>query len=119
MNNKSEKRKFNRFSIDFMLEVAAEDLEGKNFNEKAVLKDISGEGARFITQQAGKYFPGQHLAVAIFLPGTDELNARMRGSATVQRITPSSGSEIDRRYNEMDIAVRMDTQLYFERVNMK
>lgn len=37
MNNKSGKREFDRFPIEFVLEVSAEDSEGNKFNEKTVL----------------------------------------------------------------------------------
>jgi len=119
MNNKSDRRNFNRFQIEFVLEVSAKDSEGKEFNEKTVLKDISGEGAKFITQQAGKYFPGQSLEVTIYLPGTNDVKADMRGKATVVRVDPSSNSGIGEKSQEMSIAVTFDTPLHFERVNVK
>jgi len=119
MNNKSDRRAFNRFPMEFMLEVSSEDSEGKEFNEKTVLKDISGEGAKFITQQAGKYFPGQSLEMTIYLPGPNDVKADMRGKATVVRIDPSGNSGLGEKSQEMSIAVTFDTPLHFERVNVK
>jgi hypothetical protein len=119
MNNKSDTREFDRFPMEFVLEVASEDREGKRFNERTILKDISGEGARFITQQADKYFPGQSLEMTIYLPGTNEVKADMRGKATVIRIDPSSNSGSGEKIREMCIAVTFDTPLHFERVDTK
>ena len=119
MNNISEKRAFNRFPMEFLLEVSAKDGEGKEFNEKTMLEDISGEGAKLITQQAGKYFPGQSLEMTIYLPGPNDVKADMRGKATVIRIDPSSNSGISEKSQEMSIAVTFDAPLHFERVNIK
>jgi len=119
MNNKPDRRNFNRFPMEFVLEVSAKDSEGKEFNEKTVLEDISGEGARFITQQAGKYFPGQSLELTIHLPGSDEVKACMIGKATVVRVDSPTDSKIEQKSQAMSIAVKLDTPLRFERVDVK
>ncbi len=119
MNNQSERRNFNRFQIEFSLEVAAEDSEGEKYHENTVLKDISGEGAKFITQQADKYFPGQSLELTIHLPGSDEVKARMRAKATVIRIDSSGDSGVEHKSREMCIAVKLEAPLHFERVDVK
>jgi len=119
MNNKPDRRNFNRFPIEFIMEVAATDSEGKKSKENTVLKDISGEGAKFITQQAGKYFLGQSLELTIHLPGNAEVKARMRGKATVIRLDPLSNSEIDGKSQTMSIAIKLDTPLRFERDDVK
>jgi len=119
MNNKSDKRDFDRIPMEIGLEVSAEDNEENQFNEKTVLKDISGGGARFMTQLPGKYFPGQLLAVTIYLPGTSDVKARMRGKATVVRIYPPCDSPFDGKSRETGIAVKLDTTLNFERVDVK
>ena len=119
MNNKSDRRAFNRFPMEFVLEVSSEDSEGKEFNERTVLNDISGDGAKFITQQTGKYFPGQSLEMTIYLPGPNDVKADMRGTATVVRIDSPSNSGIGEKSQEMSIAVTFDTPLHFERVDMK
>jgi len=118
MNNKSVKREFDRFPVEFVLEVASEDREGNKFKERTVLKDISGEGARFITQQAGKYFPGQSLEMTIYLPGTNEVKADMRGTATVIRIDPLNDSEKTNKSPEGCIAVKFETHLNFARISV-
>ena len=119
MNSISDKRDFNRFPMEFMLEVAAEDSDGNKFNEKTVLNDISGEGARFITQQTGKYFPGQSLKMTIYLPGPNDVKADMRGKATVVRIDPSGNSGMEDKSKEVCIAVKLDAPLHFERIDVK
>ncbi len=119
MNNKPERRAFNRFPVEFMMEVSAEDSEGNKFNEKTMLKNISGGGAKFITQQAGKYFPGQSLEMTIHLPSTIDVKACMRGTATVLRIDPSSNKDIGEKCQGVGIGVRFDTSLHFERVKVK
>ena len=122
MNNKPDRRKFHRFPITFIMEVVATDSEGKKYKENSVLKDIAGEGARFITfitQQTGKYFLGQSLKLTIHLPGSAEVKARMRGKATVVRIDPSSNSVTDGKSQTMSIAVKLDTPLRFERDDVK
>jgi len=119
MNNNSDRREFNRFLVEFVMEVSAEDSEGNKFNEKTMLKNISGGGAKFITQQAGKYFLGQLLEMTIHLPSTIEVKACMRGTATVLRVDPSSNEDTGEKSQEVGIAVRFDTPLNFERVDVK
>jgi hypothetical protein len=119
MNHNTDKREFDRFPIEFVMEVAAEDSEGERYKEKTVLKDISGNGAKFITQQARKYFPGQSLEMTIYLPGTNDVKADMRGTATVVRIDSLSNSGIGGKSREMCIAVKLETPLKFQRVDVK
>ena len=119
MNNKPDRRNFNRFPITFRMEVAAKDSEGKKYQENTVLKDISGEGAKFITQKAGKYFLGQSLGLTIHLPGSDEVKARMRGKATVVRVDSPTDSKIEHKSQTISIAVKLDAPLHFERVDIK
>ncbi len=115
MNNRSERRDFDRFAIEFVLDVDAEDAAGKIFNEKTVLKNVSGEGACFVTRQAGRYFLGQFLDMTIFLPGTSEVNAFMKGKGNVVRIDRFNNSGTGEKNREIGIAVKFDTPLNFER----
>lgn len=119
MNNGPDRRDFDRFPAQFEIEVAAQDSEGRKWSEKTILKDISGGGAQFITQQVGKYFTGQLLEMTVFLTGTDMVEARMKGKATVVRIDPSSNSGIGEKTRGAGIAVKLDTPLHFERADMK
>jgi len=115
MNKKSDRRNFDRFPITFQMEVAAKDSKGEKYKDNSVLENISGEGAKFITQQADKYFLGQSLELLIHLPDNDEVKARMRGKATVIRLDPSSSSVTNDKSDTMSIAVKLDTPLHFER----
>jgi hypothetical protein len=115
MNKTPDRRNFDRFPITFQMEVAAEDSKGKKYQDNAVLENISGEGAKFITQQADKYFPGQSLELIIHLPDSDEVKAQMRGKATVIRIDPSANSVAEGKSQIISIAVKLDTPLHFER----
>ena len=115
MNINPDQRDFNRFPMEFVLKVSAEDNEGKKFDEKAILQDISGGGARFISQQAGKYFPGQLLDLIIYLPGTDDVKAHMCGKATVVRIVSAGVLHINEKNSTLSIAVKFVSSLLFER----
>ncbi len=115
MKNNPDKRGFNRFPMKFVLKVSAEDNNGTKFEEQTVLQDISGGGARFISQQAGKYFPGQLLDLIIYLPGTDDVKAHMCGKATVIRIVSAGVLEINEKNSKLGIAVKFVSFLLFER----
>ena len=118
MHSKSDRRKFDRLPIDFVLEVYSENVEGKKVEDNAVLKDVSGEGAKFLTQKPDMYFPGQLLNVTNLLPGTDEMEAQMKAKAIVVRIDPSNDSEEDSKNRASDIAIRFATLLNFERIGV-
>jgi len=111
MNNQADKREFERFPIEFVLEVLAEDEGGHKFNDRAVLEDVSGGGAKFLTKKSDMYFPGQLLEITILLPGTDEMGACMKAKAIVVRIDASNDSEQDNNNPESCIAVKFETHL--------
>ena len=119
MNNKPDRRNFDRFPIEFVIEVSTEDNEEKKYKENTVLKDISGESARFITQQVDKYFLGQSLELTIHLPGSDEVKACMIGKATVIRIDSPTDSKIEHKSQETCIAIKLAAPLRFERDDVK
>lgn len=109
-------REFDRFSIDLALEVSATDSLGEKYNEKTELVQISGGGARFITRQADRYFIGQIVDVTIDMPGTTEVKATMKGTATVLRIEPSSPSDNgEEDQTVIVIAIKFNTRLQFTR----
>jgi len=119
MDVRFERRSFDRSSIEVLVEVSAEDIEGKKYRDQTSLKDISAGGAKFLTQHVGKYFTGQSLEMTIYLPGTDDVNACLRAKVTVVRVDPPVDSETGEKRRETGIAVKIDTPLYFERVDMK
>lgn len=119
MGLKSDRRAFNRSPIEFEIELSAEAMGKKTFKESAFLLNISGEGAKFVTQKANRYFIGQQLDVSICLPGSDEVKARMRGKATVIRIDPANSTNRGENNGEMGIALKFNSRLYFERAAIK
>ncbi len=114
-----DRRSFDRFPIELEIEVTTEDMEMEKYKEKVLLKNISGEGVRFVTRQGNKYALGQQLEISIYLPENDEVKARMRGKATVVRIDPPRSSRIREKSEEMGIAVKFHNRLYFERLVVK
>jgi len=119
MTYNTDRRKSERFSMEFVVEVASKDVEEKIFNEKAVLKDVSGGGAKFITRNIRRYFLGQLLDLKIYLPGTDDVEGYMKGEAVVVRIDPFDSSGIDGKNQGAGIAVEFNDWLNFERSNME
>ncbi len=91
------------------LEVTVKISEGIKVKEHTTLTEISGSSARFITQQADRYFPGRMLEMTIYLPVTNEVRACMMGKATVTRVEPVNNS----------VAVSFDAPLLFDRADAK
>lgn len=119
MNNQSERREFNRFQIEFLIEISAKDKKGEIFHENTVLKNISGGGAKFTTWKTDQYFLGQELKMTLFLPGTGEVNAHMSVKAQVMRINLMKKECKEKKNGEGSVAVRFDTLLNFEREDLK
>ncbi len=115
MSNPSDKREFNRFPIDFVLEISTKDIEGREFIDNAVLKDISGGGAKFLTQKPEKYFLGQSLDIYINMPGTGDVSAKMKTSATIVRIDQVDQSKSEPKNTEITVSIKYNTHLNFER----
>jgi len=116
MSNPSDKRKYCRSPLDFILEVFAESIEGTIFEDKAVLEDISGEGAMFLSEKPDMYFTGQLLNLTILLPGTEEMEAHMKAKAIVVRIDLSNVLGKDSKSYAHFIAVKFKAHLNFERI---
>ncbi len=116
VNNVLERREFDRFQIKFPMEVSAKDTSRKQFNEKTILKNISGGGARFVTRKIDKYYPGQELKMIFYLPKAGNIDAIMKANAKVIRIDKSNVSVTNQTNVEKSIAVQFETLLNFERV---
>ena len=113
-----EKRAFKRFPLEFAAEITGEDVDGNTFEDRTNLKDISGEGANFITRQPQWYFIGQRLNLMVHLPGTKDVKGCMKAKATIVRITPENhGGQGEE--NKTSVAIKLDTLLEFERLNLK
>lgn len=84
--NDAERRESERFAMDFKISIHDIHEGGQSFLEDAVLRDVSGVGVSFLSRMSERYHPGQRLYISIVLPGTDHLEARLEGNATVVRI---------------------------------
>lgn len=117
MTEKIERRSYNRFQIGLVTQITATAAGGGNFQEKTVLRNLSGGGASFITKKVDNYFKGQRLSIKIDLPGTDDVRACMKGAATVVRIGDGRASEADPHSGETAVAVIIEMPLKFERLD--
>jgi hypothetical protein len=117
MKKNSDRREFDRYPVRLIMKVTAADSEGIDYEEQAVLENISGGGARFGSQSIERYFLGQPLELLIDLPGTSDVKASMRVKASVVRIDSSTDSGFHRDSCEGRIAVKFDSRLDFERID--
>jgi hypothetical protein len=117
MEIKYEKRAFKRFQVEFEADITARDLKAEIFQDRVMLKNISGEGANFITQQSQRYYIGQLLNLVIYMPGNRDVQACMKVTATVLRMdsdSPKTGGSD----HEMSIALKLEAPLHFERLDL-
>lgn len=114
--NKTYKREFDRFPIEFEVRVSFVDSHNAEIHDRAALKDVSGSGAMFITHMPAKYFLGQTLTLTIFLAGTDEVSACMRGEASVVRIHELKSEDGNTIMDRKGIAVKFNEPFDFKRI---
>ena len=119
MEKKSDRREYNRFHLEFVMEINAKDPNGNEFTEKTTSKDVSGGGTNFITHMPERYYPGQILQMTFYLPGTKKVNARMKANGQTVRIDPIVISGNGRKKKEASVAVRFNSLLNFERIHEK
>ena len=115
MAEKLERRTYSRFRVDLITQVTAKSADGETFSEKMVLCNMSGGGANFITGQADRYFQGQQLDIIIDLPGTVDVKACMKGTATITRIEPLPDSDPRQSARRYAIGVVIAVPLQFIR----
>ena len=108
----NELRAYDRYSIDFEVEVTGLSQNGDPFCDQGQLQNISGGGVSLLTNHAGHYKCGQSLRLKIWLPGTDELEAFMRCDATVERMNLTEASAVEG--DAVLIGVSLDKQMTFE-----
>jgi hypothetical protein len=104
--NGPERRASERFAMDFKVSVHEIRDGSRSFLEDSVLRDVSGVGIGFLTHRPETYHVGQRLHVTIILPGTDRLEARLEGDATVVRVAQDTEKG-------MFVGVSMDDPLDF------
>lgn len=114
--NSGDKRGFSRHWISFPVIVFREGGQNDAYQEKAVLKDISGGGALFASSNPENYYPGQLLNISIMLDGTNDVRARVQAEATVIRIhrNETAGGEPEQ---QAAVAVQFDRSFEFERID--
>lgn len=117
MNKNTERREFDRYPVKLMMKVTVADSEGTHYEEQAVLENISGGGAKFISHSIERYFLGQSLELLIDLPGTSDVKACMRVKATIVRVDQPTDSDFHRDSVEGAVAVKFDSRLEFERID--
>jgi hypothetical protein len=105
----ANRRAYERFALDLKVRVHAAGGDGRQVLEDSVLRDVSGSGAAFPSRDPGRYHIGQRLLLVIQLPGTDRIDARLEGHATIIRI---GGPGAD---DPALIGVTMDDMLDFRR----
>lgn len=114
-NQGAGRREFERFPVEFKVEVHA--LEGviRHYLEDACLRDVSGGGACFSSVCPDMYSIGQRLLLTIHLPGTDKMNATMEGEAIVAWIGEQEGVASNKPAGSR-IGVMMDDLMAFNSV---
>ena len=113
-----DRRQFKRFSLEFEIEVITKNLKTETFRERTFLRNISGEGANFITRQSKNYYIGQPLELIIYLPATKEIKGCMKAKATVIRMD-SARLSAEVPESRMNIALKLETPFTFERMDVE
>jgi hypothetical protein len=81
-----ENRSSERHPIAFKVDIYTSPDAGRQFLEKAVLKDVSGTGVCFITKNPALYTVGLEIDLDINMPGSERLGAMMECRARVVRM---------------------------------
>lgn len=105
----ANRRAYDRFALDLKVRVCAPGGDGRQMLEDSVLRDVSGGGASFASRDPGRYHIGQRLRLVIMLPGTDRIDARLEGFATVVHVDRPGADDAAL------IGVSMDDMLDFRR----
>lgn len=105
----ANRRAYERYALDLKVRVYALAGDEAQMLEDSVLRDVSGGGASFASRDPARYHVGQRLQLVIQLPGTDRVDARLEGHATVVHIDKPAGGE------QTLIGVSMDDMLDFRR----
>ncbi|MDQ7010420.1 MAG: PilZ domain-containing protein [Mariprofundaceae bacterium] len=108
--NPSENRTFERFAVEFEIEVSVLDGEDVVASETGVLSNVSGGGICFSSNRPELYSVGKRVIVTIRLPGTDAIEAAMTGRGTVIWV----GAE-DSDARRARVGIMTDTPLSFDR----
>ncbi|MBS3754138.1 MAG: PilZ domain-containing protein [Desulfobacterales bacterium] len=112
-----EQRDFDRYCVSFPIMVSGNDPHSQPFEEKSLLRDVSGSGAQFISSYPGRYFPGQLLHISIQLDAADDVRARIYNEASVVRTHPPEPVDDDLSGQAQRIAIKFHCAFDFERLD--
>ncbi|ATX79928.1 hypothetical protein Ga0123461_1514 [Mariprofundus aestuarium] len=93
--NFSELRGFDRQPIDFEVEVSGFSQACEPFCDRGVLRDISGGGVGFLTNNPDHYKCDQQLNLQIKLPSLDKMDAFMLCEVVVEWVRSIEPSEFE------------------------
>jgi hypothetical protein len=110
----SELRQFERYALKFEVEVYTTLGETKVLIERALLKNISAGGVRFVSKRPDLYSTGQKIFLHICMPGTDTMDAGMECLARVVWIHQEQSGEAEEQQQAV-IGICMNSVLSFEK----
>ncbi len=116
-DQKSYKRSFNRFPIEFEVIASAIDTAEHQDSERGELHDVSGGGAMFISRLPERYYPGQVLTLDIFLAGTEDVRACIKTEASVVRLHQIETNDPKDTDVKTGVAVKFLKPFEFERID--
>ena len=82
-NAHENQRDFERYPLDFLIEVDGVSGSDEPFSDRGEMRNISGSGICYFTDHPDWYAVGQQLNIHVRLPGTDNLAASMSSEARV------------------------------------
>jgi len=106
-----ENRSSERHPIEFKVDIYTSPDAGRKFLEKAVLKDISGTGACFITKNPALYTVGLEIDLDINMPGSEKLGAMMECRARVVRMARAEQQAVE---PQTQVGILMSSLLSFQ-----
>ncbi len=112
-DNVENKRDFERYPLGFETDIYTHEATEKQPVERVTLKDISGDGACFLSSSPGLYATGQKISLGICLPNTSGANAHMRGQATIVRVDDPEVNGTGEPQH-VEIGISMDELLSFQ-----
>ena len=116
-DTRHDQRRFSRHWVTFPVIVSREDFKSESNRETTILKDVSGSGALFETDNPDAYYTGQLVKISIIIEGNDDVKARIRAEASVIRIQKSETLGPEQERPKSGVAVQFDRSFEFERID--
>jgi hypothetical protein len=111
--NLPELRQFERYALEFEVEVYTALDETRVLIERTLLQNVSGGGVCFMSKRPSLYSTGQKVFLHICMPGTDKMDAGMECMARVVWTHQLRSGEAEEQ--QAVIGICMDTALSFEK----